>query len=72
MEDIAYDGINFTTTETGLTLLLANPDELELFADNKNIQVITDPPFDSAMTLFNTADGVHFINGNTIHRMKKK
>lgn len=72
VSDIAYDGINFTTMESGLTLLLANPDELELFADNKNIQVITNPPFDSAMTLFNTPSGVSFINGTSIHSLKRK
>lgn len=72
VEDIAYDGINFTTLETGLTLLLANTDELELFANNTNIQVLTNPPFDSSMTLFNTSDGAFFINGNSIHQVKKK
>lgn len=72
VEDIAYDGINFTTLETGLTLLLANPDELELFVNNTNIQVMTNPPFDSSMTLFNTPDGAFFINGTSVHQVKKK
>ncbi len=72
VEDVAYDTINFTTTEQGLTLLLASPDELELFANNTNVNVLTQPPFDSAMPLFNTSDGCFFINGNSIHRIKKK
>jgi hypothetical protein len=72
VEDVTYDEINMTVTESGLCLLLANPDELEIFANNVNIQVITDPPFDASMPLFNTSDGVFFISGNTIHRMKKK
>lgn len=72
VEDIAYDGINFTTMDTGITLLLANTDELEMFANNTNIQVIQNPPFDSTMKLFNTNDGVFFINDNTIHKIKKK
>lgn len=72
VEDVAYDTINFTTLETGITLLLATPDDLELFANNTNINVLTQPPFDSAMPLFNTADGTFFINGNTIHKIKKK
>ena len=72
VEDVAYEAINFTTLENGLTLLLASPDELELFANNSNVNVITQPPFDADMPLFNTSDGAHFINGNSIHRIKKK
>ncbi len=72
VEDTAYDGINFTTTETGLTLLLATPDELEMFVNNTNINIIPQPPFDSAMRLFNTSDGCFFVNGNSIHKIKKK
>jgi len=72
VEDVAYEAINFTTLENGLTLLLASPDELELFANNTNVNVITQPPFDADMPLFNTSDGTFFINGNSIHRIKKK
>lgn len=72
VEDVAYDTINFTTLENGVTLLLASPDELELFANNTSITVLNQPPFDSAMPLFNTADGTFFINGNSIHKIKKK
>ena len=72
VEDVSYDEINFTTTESGLTLLLANPDELELFVNNSNIQVIQNPPFDSSMKLFNNSDGVFFTNGKSVHRVKRK
>jgi hypothetical protein len=72
VEDIAYDGINFTVMENGLCLLLANDSQLELFADNKRVDVLEDPPFDATMKLFNTADGVFFVNGNTIHQIKRK
>ncbi len=72
IDDVNYDTINMTVMENGLTLLLASPDELELFVNNNSIQVIKDPPFDSAMTLYNNADGVLFINGNSIHRVKRK
>lgn len=72
VEDIAYDGINFTVLENGLCLLLASTDELEIFSNNQNIQVMNNPPFDYSMRLFNTSDGAFFINGNTIHQIKKK
>ena len=72
VEDVSYDGINYTTTESGLTLLLANPDELELFVNNPNIQVVQNPPFDSSMKLFNNADGVFFMSGNSVFRVKRK
>jgi hypothetical protein len=72
VEDIAYDTINFTVLENGLCILLANPDELELFGNNQNVSVLQDPPFDSTMKLFNTPDGAFFINGDTIHQIKRK
>lgn len=72
VEDVAYDTINFTVLENGLCLLLANVDELEMFVNNQNIQVIKDPPIDSTMKLFNTPDGAHFINGNSFHQIKRK
>ena len=72
VEDIAYDTINFTVMDNGLCLLLSAPDELEMFGNNQNIQVLPDPPFDATMKLFSTPDGVFFINGNTIHQIKRK
>ena len=72
IEDVAYDSINFTVLESGLCLLLANQDELEMFVNNQNIQVIKDPPIDNTMKLFNTPDGAFFLNSNSIHQIKKK
>ena len=72
VEDVSFNTINYTTTEQGLTLMLNDNNELELFADNTNIQIITNPPFDSAMPLFNTSDGVFVIFGNSVHKIKKK
>lgn len=72
VEDVAYDTINFTVMENGLCVLLANPDELELFGNNQKVEVLNDPPFDSTMKLFNTSEGIFFINGNTIHKIKRK
>ena len=72
VEDIAYDTINFTVLENGLCILLAGPDELELFGDNQHVNLLQNPPFDSTMKLFSTPDGAFFINGNTIHQIKRK
>lgn len=72
VEDIAYDTINFTTMDNGVTVLLASPTELELFASHSKIDMLADPPFDANMKLFNTSDGIFFINGNTISQIKKK
>ena len=72
VEDIAYDTINFTVLENGLCILLAGPDELELFGDNQHVNLLQNPPFDSTMKLFSTPDGAFFTNGNTIHQIKRK
>jgi hypothetical protein len=70
--DVAYDAINFAVMDNGVCLLLASPTELELFVSNQNIEVLNDPPFDSTMKLFSTPDGIFFVNGNSVHQIKKK
>jgi len=72
VDDVAYDTINFTVMDNGLCALLASPTELELFVNNQKVEVLEDPPFDSTMKLFSTTDGIYFINGNSIHQIKKK
>jgi hypothetical protein len=72
VEDVAYDTINFTVMDNGLCALLASTTELELFVNNKNVEVLADPPFDATMKLFSTPDGIYFSNGNSIHQIKKK
>lgn len=72
IEDVTYNTINMTVMENGLCLHLVNDNELELFSDNRTITVLPDPPLDATMKLFNTPSGVFFINGNTIHHIKKK
>lgn len=72
VEDVAYDTINFTVMDNGLCALLASPTELELFVNNKNVEVLADPPFDATMKLFSTPDGIFFTNDNSIHQIKKK
>ncbi len=71
-KDIAYDGINFAVTDSGLCLLLANPTELELFTSAKQVETLSDPPFDSTMRLFSTPNGVFFVNGTSVHQIKRK
>lgn len=72
VEDVAYDTINFTVMGNGLCALLSSPTELELFVSNQKVEVLNDPPFDSTMKLFNTPDGIFFINGNSVHQIKRK
>jgi hypothetical protein len=72
IEDVSYDTINFTVMDTGLCALLASPTELELFVDNKNVEVLSDPPFDATMKLFSTPDGLFFVNGGMVCQVKKK
>lgn len=71
-KDIAYDTINFTVTDTGLCVLLASPTELELFAYCGGVETLPNPPLDSTMRLFSTPGGIFFINGNSIHQLKRK
>ena len=72
VEDVAYDTINFTVMGNGLCALLSSPTELELFVSNQKVEVLNDPPFDYTMKLFNTPDGIFFINGNSVHQIKRK
>lgn len=72
VDDVAYDTINFTVMDNGMCALLANPDELELFATATQAETLQDPPFDSTMKLFSTSDGIFFINGNSFHQIKRK
>lgn len=70
--DVAYDEINFAVLDNGLCLLLASPTEIELFAKADVFETLTDPPFDANMPLFATPDGFFFINGSSIHQIRRK
>jgi hypothetical protein len=70
--DVAYDEINFAVLDNGLCMLLASPTEMELFVKADQYETMTDPPFDADMPLFATPDGFFFINGNSIHQVRKK
>jgi len=72
IDDISYDGISLCVTANGLCVLLASPTELELFVDNKHVEVLADPPFDATMRLYTTSDGIYFINNNSTHKISKK
>lgn len=72
VKDVPYDTINFTVMDNGLCLLLANPTELELFSTATQFETLSDPPFDSTMRLFSTPNGVFFVNGNSVHQIRKK
>ena len=72
VDDIAYNGINFTVMDNGMCVLLASDTELELFSTASQAQTLTDPPFDATMKLFATSDGIFFINGNSFHQLKRK
>ena len=72
VKDIAYDTINFTVLATGLCVLQSSHNEVEVFKDNGNVGVYKNPPFDSSMKLFHTSDGVFFLNGNSVFKLKTK
>jgi hypothetical protein len=72
VKDVTYDEINFAVMDNGVCVLLASDTELELFAKADKCEVLSNPPFDSSMKLFTTSDGIFFINGNSIHQIKKK
>lgn len=72
VKDVAFDTINFTVLTNGTCILLSAPTELEMFTTTKHCETLSDPPFDSTMRLFSTPDGAFFVNGNTVHQIKKK
>ena len=71
-KDVAYDTINFATMDNGLCILLSNPSEIELFSTASQYETLPNPPFDSTMKLFTTSDGIFFVNGNSIHQIRRK
>lgn len=71
-EDVAPDPINFAVLDNGLCILLSAADEIQLFANATQYETLKDPPFDASMPLFSTPRGFFFINGNTIHQIKRK
>lgn len=72
VDDITYDAINFAVMDNGLCALLASPTELELFSTASQCETLMNPPFDSTMKLLATPDGLFFINGNSLHQIKRK
>jgi hypothetical protein len=72
VDDVSYDTINFAVMDNGLCALLANPTELELFTTAFKCETISNPPLDSTMKLIATPDGLFFINGNSLHQIKRK
>ena len=72
VDDVAYDDINFATLDNGVCALLASPTELELFATAYKCETLSNPPFDSTMKMLATPDGLFFINGNSLHQIKRK
>jgi hypothetical protein len=71
-DDVPYDTINFAVLDNGLCILLASDTEIELFSTATQFEVLTNPPFDATMKLFTTTDGFFFINGNSIHQIRRK
>lgn len=71
-EDVSYDNINFAVMDNGLCALLSSPDELELFSTAFKFETLTDPPFDATMKMLATPDGLFFVNGNSLHQIKRK
>jgi hypothetical protein len=72
VKDVSYDTINFAVMDNGLCALLASPTELELFSTANQYETLNNPPFDSTMKLFTTPDGIFFLNGTSIHQIKRK
>ena len=72
VHDVTYDTINLAVLENGICMLLASSTELELFIAANKYETIIDPPIDSSMKLFAIDNGFFFINGNSIHQLKKK
>lgn len=70
--DIPYEPINFAVLDNGLCLLLSAADQIQLFSTANQYETLDDPPFDASMPLFATAKGFFFVNGSSIHQLKRK
>jgi len=70
VKDIPYGNINLTMLPNGICIM-ATDNETEIFKGNQ-LNVVSNPPFDESMRLFNVSGGVHFINKNEIYSAKMK
>lgn len=71
-KDVPYEPINFAVLDNGLCLLLSATDQIQLFATANQYETLDNPPFDDSMPLLATPKGFFFINGNSIHQVKRK
>jgi hypothetical protein len=72
VSDVVFNEINFTVLDNGLCILLIDAGEVEIFVDNRSVEIIQNAPFDNNMPLFSTPDGAFFILNNSFYQIKKK
>lgn len=69
--DVAYEGINFTVTDSGVCVLVSGNDAY-VFKDVPQYARYDNPPLDATMKLFTHGNGVCFVNDNAIFSLKLK
>ena len=75
VEDISYQGINFTVLENGIVVHINENEEVELFSNKKDrntVKVIDNPAISGDMKLFNDGVQVVFAKGKKLYRLKMK
>jgi hypothetical protein len=72
--DISYTGINFTTLDSGVVMLMNEQEELELFSRNPNSaakKVIADPAL-AGIRLYSQAGQAMFTRQNKIYKFSMR
>jgi len=71
-EDIAYNGVNFTTKPNGVCIHIPDDSKVEVFKDNAQVKIIDNPPFSTGMRLKNDTISVYFIDNEKLYTVGLK
>ena len=75
VDDISYNGINFTVLENGLVVHINDNEEVEIFSNKKDankVKVIDSSVISGDMRLFSDGARVVFAKGKKMYRLKMK
>jgi hypothetical protein len=72
VEDIHYQGLNFTCLKNGVCIFCSGVNEIEVFKDNSTVKTVDKTPFNSGMKLFSKDNQVYFIDGKRVYSVEMK
>jgi hypothetical protein len=71
INDVSVNDVNFTKIPNG-PCVLVNDDNIEVFVSNSKVKILSNPPIDTSMPLFNLNGKVFFARHNELYSIKMK